>query len=125
FPKEAFQPGQWFLFFVFVFVFTLIGRGLSIFDDYQNLPQVSSMALGDIPPHFAFDPRVVWSYHYFLLLVAAQFTRLAGAGPWAALDLARGLTLALALALAGMLAYRLTRSRVAAGLSVAFLFFVG
>jgi hypothetical protein len=125
FPKEAFQPGQWFLFFVFVFVFTLIGRGLGIFDDYQNLPQISSMARGDIPPHFAFDPRLLWSYHYFLLLVAAQFTRLADASPWVALDLARGLTLALALALAGMLAYRLTRSRVAAALSVAFLFFAG
>jgi hypothetical protein len=125
FTKEAFRPAHWLIFAVAVFAFTLIGRGLGIFDDYQNLPQISSMALGDIPPHFAFDPRLLWSYHYFLLLVAAQFTRLTGAAPWAALDLARGLTLALALALAGMLAYRLTRSRVAAALSVAFLFFAG
>ena len=66
FPKEAFQPAQWLTFLVAVFVFTLLGRGLGIFDDYQNLPQLSSMALGDIPPHFAFDPRVLWSYHYFL-----------------------------------------------------------
>src|SRR5258706_3358012 len=125
FPKEAFQPGQWLLFFVFVFVFTLMGRGWVFFDDYKNLPQISSMAVGDIPSHFALDPRLLWSYHYFLLLVAAQFTRLTGAGPWAALDLARGLTLALALGLGGMLAYRLTRSRIAAALSVAVLFFAG
>ncbi|MGC1379115.1 MAG: hypothetical protein WA821_22995 [Anaerolineales bacterium] len=125
FPKEAFQPAQWLTFLAAVFVFTLIGRGLGIFDDYQNLPQLSSMALGDIPPHFAFDPRVLWSYHYFLLVVAAQFERLAGAAPWAALDLARGLTLALALAFGGMLAQRLTGNRIAAALSAAFMFFVG
>lgn len=125
FPREAFQPGQWLLFAGFVFVFTLMGRGLGIFDDHQNLPQISSMALGDIPPHFAFDPRLLWSYHYFLLLVAAQFTRLAQAAPWASLDFTRGLTLALTLALGGMLAYRLTRSRIAAALSPAFLYFVG
>jgi hypothetical protein len=57
--------------------------------------------------------------------VAAQFTRLANATPWAALDLARGLTQALALAFGGMLAYRLTRSRVAALLASAFILFVG
>jgi hypothetical protein len=125
FPKEAFQPAQWLTFIAAVFIFTLIGRGLGIFDDYQNLPQLSSMALGDIPPHFAFDPRVLWSYHYFLLVVAAQFERLAGAAPWAALDLARGLTLALALAFGGMLAQRLTGNRIAAALSAAFMFFVG
>src|SRR3972149_6606796 len=48
FPREAFQPAQWILFFAFVIVFTLISRGLGIFDDYQNLPQISSMVLGDI-----------------------------------------------------------------------------
>ena len=116
---------QWGVFVFLAFFLTLIGRGLGIFDDYQNLPQISSMALGDLPPHFVYDPRLLWSYHYFLLLVAAQFTRLADAGPWAAMDLARGLTLALTLFYAGMLAQRLTRSRLAAALSAACLFFVG
>ena len=123
--RENIQPGRWLLFIVATFAFTLIGRGLGIFDDYQNLPQIPSMALGDIPPHFAFDPRLVWSYHYFLLLVAAQFERLTGAAPWVALDLARGLSLTLTLALGGILAYRLTRSQVAATLSAALLFFAG
>lgn len=123
--REVFQPGQWLAFAIITFILTLIGRGLGIFDDYQNLPQISSMALGDLPPHFAYDPRLLWSYHYFLLLVAAQFTRLADAGPWAAMDLARGLTLALTLFLGGMLAQRLTRSRLAAFYTGLFLFFVG
>ncbi len=125
FPREAFQPGHWLVFAFLVIILTLIGRGLGIFDDYQNLPQISSMALGDIPPHFAFDPRILWSYHYFLLLVAAQFTCLAQAAPWAALDFARGLTLALTLAFGGFLAYRLTQNRIVAVLSTVFLFFVG
>ena len=125
FPREAFRPAHWLGFILAVFVLTLMGRGLGLFDDYQNLPQLSSMALGDVPPHFAADARLLWSYHYFLVLVGAQFTRLAGAGPWTALDLARGLTLALALAFGAMLAFRLTRSRIAAGLSVSLLFFAG
>lgn len=116
---------QWFAFAALAFLLTLIGRGLGIFDDYQNLTQLSSMALGDIPPHFVYDPRILWSYHYFLLLVAAQFTRLAEAPPWVAMDLARGLTLALTLFYGAFLAQRLTGSRVAAALSTGFLFFVG
>ena len=123
--RENIQPGRWLLFVLGVFVFTLIGRGLGIFDDYQNLPQIPSMALGDIPPHFAFDPRLIWSYHYFLLLVAAQFERLTGAAPWVALDLARGLTLTLTLALGGILAFRLTRNQTAAALSMLLMYFAG
>ena len=38
-------------------LFNGIGRGLGVFDDYQNLPTVSFMAAGDVPPHFALDPR--------------------------------------------------------------------
>ncbi len=116
---------QWFAFAALAILLTLIGRGLGIFDDYQNLTQLSSMALGDIPPHFVYDPRILWSYHYFLLLVAAQFTRLAESPPWVAMDLARGLTLALTLFFGAFLARRITGNRVAAALSAGFLFFVG
>jgi hypothetical protein len=132
FPRSSAENGgneggifQWLSFAALVLFITLIGRGLGIFDDYQNLTQLSSMALGDIPPHFVYDPRILWSYHYFLLLVAAQFTRLAEAPPWVAMDLARGLTLALTLFYGAFLARRLTGSRVAAALSAGFLFFVG
>ena len=125
FPRKAFQPGQWALFLVFVFIFTLIGRGFAFFDDHQNLPPVSIMATGDIPPHFAFNPALRFGYHYFLLLTASQFVRLAGAGPWTALDLARGLTLALTLAYGGFLALRITHSRLAQAASMAFMAFAG
>lgn len=122
---DQFPFTQWLAFAALAFFLTLIGRGLGIFDDYQNLTQLSSMALGDIPPHFVYDPHILWSYHYFLLLVAAQFTRLAEAPPWTAMDLARGLTLALTLFYGAFLAQRLTSSRVAAALSAGFLFFAG
>lgn len=132
FPRSSAENGgneggifQWLSFALLAFFLTIIGRGLGIFDDYQNLTQLSSMALGDIPPHFVYDPRILWSYHYFLLLVAAQFTRLAEAPPWVAMDLARGLTLALTLFYGAFLARRLTGSRVAAALSAGFMFFVG
>lgn len=123
--RDQFPVTQWSAFALLAFFLTLIGRGLGIFDDYQNLTQLSSMALGDIPPHFVYDPRILWSYHYFLLLVAAQFSRLADAPPWVAMDLARGLTLALTLFYSAFLAQRLTGSRVTAALSAGFLFFVG
>lgn len=125
FPKEAFQPGQWLIFLITVFVFTLIGRGFGFFDDHQNLPPVSIMATGDIPPHFAYNPTLNFGYHYFLLLVASEFVRLTSAGPWTALDLARGLTLALTLAYGGFLAYRITQSKIAESLSMFFMAFAG
>lgn len=125
FPREAFQPAQWVVFIAFAVVFTLIGRGFGFFDDHQNLPPVSIMATGDVPPHFAYNPSLRFGYHYFLLLVASQFVRLAGAGPWTALDLARGLTLALTLAYGGFVALRFTRSRLAASLSMVFMAFAG
>lgn len=125
FPKDAFQPGQWIIFLIAVFVFTLIGRGFGFFDDHQNLPPVSIMATGDVPPHFAYNPSLNFGYHYFLLLVASEFVRLTAAGPWTALDLARGLTLALTLAYGGFLAYRLTKSKIAESFSMTFMAFAG
>ena len=125
FPREAFQPAQWLMFILAVFVFTLIGRGFGFFDDHQNLPPVSIMATGDIPPHFAYNPALNFGYHYFLLLVASQFVRLTAAGPWTALDLARGLTLALTLAYGGFVAYRMTKNKVVETLSMTFMLFAG
>ena len=125
FPREAYQPGMWVLFIITVIVFTLIGRGFGFFDDHQNLPAISIMATGDIPPHFAYNPDLRFGYHYFLLLVAAQFVRLSNAGPWTALDLARGLTLALTLTYGGFLALRLTRSRLAQTFSMVLMAFAG
>jgi hypothetical protein len=116
---------QWILLGGLTFLFNAIGRGLGVFDDYQNLPTVSLMAAGDVPPHFALDPSLRFGYHYLLLLFAAEFMRLGNMFPWSALDLARSLTLALPLVLAGLWAYRLTRSRLAAFLTGGLVAFAG
>lgn len=122
------QPVRWphWLVFIFAaFVFTLIGRGLGMLDDFQNLPTISIMATGDIPPHLPGAPDLRYGYHYFLILLGVQFMRVAGAAPWTALDLARGLTLALTLALTGFLAWRLTRNQTVAWLSGIFFALTG
>ena len=105
-----FSLSQWLWLGILTLLFNAIGRGLGIFDDYQNLPTISLMAAGDVPPHFALNPALNFGYHYFLLLFAAQFMRIGNMFPWSALDLARGLILALPLILAGLWAYRLTRN---------------
>lgn len=120
-----FSLPQWLLLILLTLLFNAIGNGLGIFDDYQNLPTVSLMATGDIPPHFALDPSLNFGYHYLLLLIAAEFMRIAHMFPWSALDLARGLILALPLMLAGLWAYRITRNHIAAFLTSFMLAFAG
>jgi hypothetical protein len=116
---------QWLCLGILILLFNAIGRGLGIFDDYQNLPTISLMAGGDVPPHFALNPAVNFGYHYFLLLFAAQVMRIGNLFPWSALDLARGLILALPLMLAGLWAYRLTRIRLVGILTALMLAFAG
>ncbi len=121
----AFNPWTWLTLAALGLLFTAIGRGLGIFDDYQNLPTVSLLAAGDVPPHFALDPSLRFGYHYLLLLLAAQLMRLGDMLPWSALDLARGLSLALPLLLGAHWAYRFTRRWLAACLSAFVLAFAG
>jgi len=118
---------KWLLFIAMAVLFTLIGRGLGMLDEYQNLPTASIMATGDIPPHLPGSPDVRYGYHYFLILLGVQFMRVAQAAPWTALDLARGLTLtfALAITLTALLAFRLTRNKNIAYLSGLFYTFAG
>jgi len=116
----SFRWKQWLWIALAAWLFTLIGRGLAIFDDYQNLPTVSIMATGDIPPHFPLRPDAWFGYHYFLLLLSAQIVRIASAAPWVALDLARGLVFTLTFSLTGILAWRITKNRTAALSAVAF-----
>lgn len=115
----------WLVFAIAVMIFTLIGRGLGMLDDFQNLPLSSLMATGDIPPHFPGRPETRFGYHYFLILLSVQFMRVASAGPWTALDLARGLTLTLGIVFTGFVAWRLTRHKAVAWVSGAFFAFAG
>lgn len=125
FPTAKLQWGKWLLFIGTVFIFTLIGRGLGMLDDFQNLPLSSLMATGDIPPHFPGSPDTRFGYHYFLILLSVQFMRVASTGPWTALDLARGVTLVLPMAFTGLLAWRLTHHRSVAWVATFFAGFAG
>lgn len=125
FPSARLQWGKWLLFVGAVLVFTLIGRGLGMLDDFQNLPLSSLMGTGDLPPHFPGRPDTRFGYHYFLILLGVQFTRVASAAPWTALDLARALSFALPMALTGLVAWRLTRNRIVASIAIFFAGFAG
>jgi hypothetical protein len=121
--KEFFVPIL--ILFFLIYLFTSIGRGLNIFDDFQNLPVTSIMAAGDIPPHFPFDPGLRFGYHYLLLLFSAQLMRLGDLFPWTAMDIARAIPLALLLMLAHLWTRRFTRSQFAGFLGAAFVAFSG
>lgn len=92
-------------------VASLIARGLGIFDDRKNLSIVSTMAAGDIPPHFYMNGIAYFRYHYGSQLFAAALMRLGGLFPWSALDLSKGLMAALAIGLSYLMGCRLTHSR--------------
>ena len=97
-------------------VLTLILRGLAIWDDYHNLPLVSTMAAGNIPPHFYLNPSLSLSFHYGLHILAASAVRVGGLFPWSAWDLARALVGALAIVLTWVWVRRITKSGLAASL---------
>ena len=116
---------QLFIFIFLLYIFIAIGRGLNIFDDFQNLPLTSIMAAGDIPPHFPFDPKLRFGYHYLLVFFSAQLMRLGDVFPWNAMDIARAVPLALLLMLAYLWARRMTRSQMAGFLAALFVAFSG
>ena len=118
-------PGQWLAFALLAYIFFAIGRGLSLFDDYAHLPTVSLLATGDIPPHFALDPSVPYSYHYFLMLFAAELVRIGDLFSWTALDAARALAFALTVMMAVIWGQRITKSQAGGILNGAFRMFAG
>ena len=89
--------------FVFLLLFVLflrINQGLAIFDENYNLPIVSLIAAGDVPPRFPFDPSQPLAYHYGLHLLAGVAVRFVGISPWLAFDAVRAFTHALMVVLA-------------------------
>lgn len=97
-------------FLILFALFSMINRGLAIFDEGYNLPLVSRMAAGDVPPHFFLYPDYPMPYHYGLHLFAAALTRFGGLYPWSAFDFARAFTHALMLVLATLWFWRMTQS---------------
>jgi hypothetical protein len=104
---------------------TLVGRGMAILEDYQNLPTISIMATGDIPPHFALDPKLVFNYHYDTLLFSTQLVKIGRMFVWVAIDVARGFGFALSLLLGSLYVRRVTRSQTAGIVSILAGMFVG
>ncbi len=80
-------------------IFALINRGLAIFDDYHNLPLVSVIASGDVPPHHYLNHDVMLPYHYGLHFISASLMTIGGMFPWSAFDIAKALTTALSISL--------------------------
>jgi hypothetical protein len=125
FQVPQFKWAIWLTLAASVFLFYAINRGLAIFDDYQNLPILSALASGDVPPHYPMDPSLGLGYHYFQLFLGAMFVPLSGVLPWIGLDLSKSIAICLALALAGCVAWRYTRSKTAVVLTVLFGAFSG
>ncbi len=101
-------------------LFAMINRGLAIFDDYYNLPIVSVMAAGDVPPHSHLDSATMLFYHYGLHLFAASLVRVASFFPWSAFDLAKAICMALTPVITWLWVRKVTGSRTA-GLLAGFL----
>ncbi|MBI9050456.1 MAG: hypothetical protein JEZ00_13630 [Anaerolineaceae bacterium] len=120
-----FKPSYWIVFFIITLVFFKVGRGLAIYDDYQNLPVVSYIASGQIPPGFVLNPGISFDYHYLMLIFSAQWIVIADMFPWTALDISRAITLAMLLSYVGIFTRRLTKSTLAGWISMFFVAFAG
>lgn len=106
-------------------LFVLILRGQSIFDEYLHLPLVSSMAAGDVPPHFYLNPGFYFAYHYAIQIFASSLVRLSSFFPWSAWDLSRALAIGFTLVLGWIWVRQVTGSRLAAWLGTILFTFAG
>ncbi len=121
--RELLEWPQLLAFGTLFVLFVLINRGLALFDDYANLPLVSTIAAGDFPPHFSLNPKVVLDFHYGLHLLAASLVRIGGFFPWSALDIYKAFTIALAALLSVLWYRRLAPWKISAGLGGLFVLF--
>jgi hypothetical protein len=108
-----------------ILLFQFIQRGLALFDEYLHIPLVSTMAAGNIPPHFYLNPSAKFAYHYGLQVFAASLVRLGGFSPWGAWDFSRAIAISFTLVLSWIWVFRLTRSRLAGILGSFLLIFGG
>jgi hypothetical protein len=97
-------------------LFFAIQLGLGLFDDFEQLPMISIMGTGDIPPHFYLDPDFYFAYHYGLQVWAASLIKQARLLPWSAWDLTKAVAIALTIVLGWVYVKRLTRNNMAATL---------
>jgi hypothetical protein len=121
----SFSLKYWIPFVVILVIFFMIGRGLAIFDDYQNLPVTSYIASGAIPPNFVLNPTISFDYHYLMLLNAAQWMRIADLFPWTALDLTRAIFFGLTIIYTAILSRRITFNWISGWIAALFVAFAG
>ena len=128
-PRFDFGSLRWWpqivILFTVILGFTMILRGLAIFDDYYHLPMISVMATGDIPPHFYLDPSLHLPYHYGLQVFAAGMVRLGGFFPWSAWDISRAGVFGFTALLAWLWIRRMTSAHLPAYLGTGLLIFGG
>ena len=106
--------GQIIIMLILTIFFTLIGRGLAIFDERKNLTMISQLANGDIPPHNPLNPTTLYQYHYGSQLLGASLVRLGNFFPWSAFDISKGVYWALTILLIYCILQRHTKKTGAA-----------
>ena len=92
---------------VMLTLFTRLGKGLGVFDEYKNVSLISTMAAGNIPPRYFESSTVYHSYHYGFQLLGASLMRLGGLFPWSAYDFSKALVGTYGILLAYLLGKRL------------------
>lgn len=106
--------GQIAIMAILTIFFTLIGRGLAIFDERKNLTMISQLANGDIPAHNPLNPTTLYQYHYGSQLLGASLVRLGNFFPWSAFDISKGIYWSLTILLIYCLLQRQTKKTWAA-----------
>jgi hypothetical protein len=79
-----------------------INQGIAIFDEFTHLPIVSTIAAGDIPPHYPLNARVLYAYHHGFHILAGAAMRLGNLFAWSASDLIKSMAWGTAVGLAGL-----------------------
>lgn len=90
-------------------VFLRISEGVGMFDEFTHLPLISTLAAGDIPPHYFVNSKIGFAYHYGFQLLGASLMRLGGLFPWSAFDVSKALVWGYAVGLAWLVGQRFGR----------------
>ncbi len=93
----------WLIFGAVAVIMLEVEFGLLVFDEHRNLPLISTLAAGYIPPRNFFDPIWPLAYHYAFHLLGASLVRLGDMFPWTAFDLSKALIFSYSLLLAWLL----------------------
>lgn len=111
-------------FLLLLYVFTIFGKGITLYDEPKNLSLISIIATGDIPPHFYMNAGFLMLYHYGFHILAASLMTLGGFFPWSAFDFSKAIFGAYSVVLVFILATRYLKTFVKSMLAAVGLLFV-